>query len=133
MNDLKFAFRQLLKSPGFTAVAVLTLALGIGGSTAVFSIINAVILRPLPYPDPERLVMVWTESSGARKERSAYGNYVDWKNQCSAFEDLATYDGFSCLLTGPEQSEWCGLSAEAEFRASPASIWTRWWFASRSV
>src|SRR5205814_6247274 len=83
MNDLKFAFRQLLKSPGFTAVAVLTLALGIGGSTAVFSIINAVILRPLPYPEPERLVMVWTDSSGALKERSAYGNYVDWKNQCS--------------------------------------------------
>src|SRR6266480_4882457 len=105
MNDLKFAFRQLLKSPGFTAVAVLTLALGIGGSTAVFSIINAFILRPLPYPEPERLVMVWTDSSGALKERSAYGNYVDWKNQCSAFEDLAAYDGFSCLLTGPEQSE----------------------------
>ena len=56
MNDLRFAFRQLLKNPGFTAVAVLTLALGIGGSTAIFSLINGVILRPLPFFEPERLV-----------------------------------------------------------------------------
>ncbi|MBI4659300.1 MAG: ABC transporter permease [Verrucomicrobia bacterium] len=107
MNDLKFAFRQLLKNSGFTAVAVLTLALGIGGSTAVFSLINAVMLRPLPYPEPERLVLVWTEPSekGSRKERSSYGNYVDWKAQCPAFEDLAVYDGFSGLLTRPEESE----------------------------
>ncbi len=77
MNDLKFAFRQLLKNPGFTAVAclcearrqaVLTLALGIGGSTAVFSLINGIILRPLPYPEAERLVLVWTETSASRTE-----------------------------------------------------------------
>jgi predicted permease len=107
MNDLRFAIRQLLKNPGFTAVAMLTLALGIGGSTAVFSIINAVILRPLPYPEPQRLVCLWTELSDktSQKARSAYGNYADWKEHCSAFEDLAIYDGFSCLLTAPEQSE----------------------------
>src|ERR1044071_9656972 len=60
MNDLKFAFRQLVKNPGFTAVAVITLALGIGANTAIFSLVNAILFRPLPFKDPERLVMVFT-------------------------------------------------------------------------
>src|SRR5947199_570754 len=65
MNDLKFAFRQMLKNPGFTAVAVLTLALGIGANTALFSVVNGVLLRPLPFREQERLVTLW-ESSPAQ-------------------------------------------------------------------
>src|SRR5438128_1372519 len=65
MNDLKFAFRQLLKNPGFTAVAVLTLALGIGANTALFSVVNGVLLRPLPFHEQDRLVTLW-ESNPAR-------------------------------------------------------------------
>jgi predicted permease len=105
VRDARFGIRRLWKNPAFTFVAVLTLALGIGGSTAVFSLINGVILRPLPYPDPERLVMVWTESSASRTVPSAYANYVDWKKQCSAFENLAIYDPIRCLLTVSDRTE----------------------------
>src|SRR5919109_2217164 len=104
-NELKFAIRQLLKNPGFTVVAVLTLALGIGGSTAIFSLINGVILRPLPFFEPERLVSASIQAGDARPTQTSYTTYLDWREHCRAFEDLAIYDSSSCLLTGAEQSE----------------------------
>src|SRR5438046_8885325 len=66
MNDLKFAFRQLLKNPGFTAVAVITLALGIGACTAIFSLINAALLRTLPFPEADRLAVIWADNPGLK-------------------------------------------------------------------
>ena len=83
MNDLRFAFRQLLKNPGVTAVAVLTLALGIGANTAIFSVVNAVLLKPLPFRQPQELVYVWENELGRGIPQStvSYPDYVDWRSQ----------------------------------------------------
>ncbi len=88
MNNLRFALRQLRKSPGFTFVAVLTLALGIGANTAIFSIIHAVLLRPLPYPEPER-IMALHEANGAQEFSIAFPDYLDWRRDNTVFENLA--------------------------------------------
>jgi putative ABC transport system permease protein len=96
MNDLKFAFRQLLKNPGFTAVAVLTLALGIGANTAIFSVIHGVLLKPLPYPEPDQLVTLWERSPqrGIEQERVSGPNYLDWRAQNTVFTDMAVSPGW---------------------------------------
>src|SRR3989440_11191906 len=100
MSDLKLAFRQLRKSPGFTFVAVLTLALGIGANTAIFSIVNAVLLQPLPYPDAER-IMVLNESSGPGQDYSvALPDYFDWQKDNTVFEHLAATHKESRNLSG---------------------------------
>jgi putative ABC transport system permease protein len=89
MNNLRYAFRQLIKNPAFSAVAIATLALGIGANTAIFSIVNSVLLRPLPYPDADR-VMVLNESSGPGQDYSvALPDYFDWRNDNTVFEHLA--------------------------------------------
>lgn len=88
MNDLRFAFRQLRQSPAFTAIAVLTLALGIGANTAIFSVVNAVLLRPLPYPEPERIVYL-NEANGGTNTSIALPDYIDWRKDAKSFEHLA--------------------------------------------
>lgn len=104
-KDLRYAFRLLLKNPIVTGVAVLTLALGIGANTAIFSVFNAVVLRPLPYGDPDRLVMVWETVPGNDKRSSAPGNYNDWRAQNSTFSEMAAtfYGNFN--LTGNVEPE----------------------------
>ena len=95
MNDLKFAFRQLLKNPGFTAVALLTVALGIGANTAIFSVVNAVLLKALPYREPERIVMLWTDNPslnlGLHELPPAPPDLLDWRNQAQSFEQIAAF------------------------------------------
>ena len=92
MNDLKFALRQLRKAPGFTFIAVLVLALGIGANTAIFSVVNAVLLRPLPYPHSEQLVLLRERllgSAGFESGSVSYMNYLDWRAAQKSFTDLA--------------------------------------------
>jgi putative ABC transport system permease protein len=114
MNDLTFALRQLRKSPGFTFVAVLTLALGIGANTAIFSIVNAVLLRPLPYPDADR-IMVLNESSGPGQDYSvALPDYFDWRNENTVFEHLAA--------THKESRNLSGIPGRDPERVSCASV-----------
>src|SRR6266508_3004818 len=93
MNDLKFAFRQLLKNPGFTAVAVLTVALGIGANTAIFSVVNGVLLRPLPYKEPQRLVRVYTEFPGMnlRKFRISAPEFLDIQREAKSWESIGAW------------------------------------------
>src|SRR5207244_3901042 len=107
MNDLRFAFRQLLKNPGFTAVAVLTLALGIGPNTAIFSVVNAVLLRPLPYREPDRLVRIASvnPSLGLVDSRSSGLNVLDWQRQNTVFESIAAFQEWDGILTFKGKSE----------------------------
>lgn len=113
LQDLRYAARLMLKQPGFTAVAIVALALGIGANTAIFSAVNAVLLQPLPFPEPERLVLVrdvqLTEDTPA-----SYPEYLDWRDQAQTFEDLAAAFSSSYSLTGqgePEQLPGVRVSA----------------------
>jgi putative ABC transport system permease protein len=106
-QDLRFGLRMLLKSKGFTAIAVLSLALGIGANTAIFSLVDAVLLRPLPFPEPDRLVMIWEDDLGKSSFRGdpAPGNYSDLKTQNRVFEDVAAFSVTSLNLTGDGEPE----------------------------
>src|SRR5919106_2503421 len=107
MNDLRFALRQLVKSPGFTAVAILTLALGIGACTAVFSLVNALLVRPLPYKAPQELVLLWEKFSGQGLTQIPVSapEYLDYEKQTRSFTGIAAFDYVNLNLTGGEIPE----------------------------
>jgi len=107
LKDIRYAIRGLLKNRSFTAVAVLTLALGIGANAAIFSVVNAVLLKPLKFQDPDRLVIIWEEASfaGFPRNTPAPGNYLDWKAQNQSFEDVAATAETSFNLTGNGEPE----------------------------
>jgi putative ABC transport system permease protein len=115
LQDIRYALRMLRKSPGFTAVAVLTLALGIGANTAIFSVVNAVLIRPLPYQDADRLVIMSEKTQQGPGFSVAYANFLDWREQNQAFEEVAAFQtGWSFKLTGggiPERIMGSNVSA----------------------
>ena len=100
MNDLRYSLRQLLKHPGFTFVAIVTLALGIGANTAIFSVINAVLLRPLPYPQADRLVLVRERTNIFESGSVNLSNYLDWRSSQRGFTDLALFRRDDTNLSG---------------------------------
>src|SRR5262245_34178749 len=106
-QDLRFGARMLFKQPGFTAIAALTLGLGIGANITIFSVVNAVLLRPLPYPDSDRLIYLWSAApkQNISERASAYANFSEWRSQNTSFEDLAVSDPTVVTLTGAAEPE----------------------------
>jgi len=105
LQDLRFGARVLLKQPGFTLIAVVTLALGIGANTAIFSMVNGVLLRPLPYPEADRLMSLTERNSQSEPMFIAYPNLLDWREQNTVFEQIAVYRATNFTLTGNGEPE----------------------------
>ena len=110
LMDLRYAFRSLTKTPGFTVITVLVLGLGIGANTAVFSVVNAVLLQPLPVDDPDRLAVIWSNYANSTKGLVTPDDYRDIRDHNRSFQTLAAYTGLSTTLTGKEGAEMIRLS-----------------------
>ena len=126
IQDIRYGIRVLKKNPGFTVVAILTLALGIGANTAIFSIVDAVLVRPLPYPDPQRMFMVCQTRPelGATKNGVSFPNYIDWTRATTSFESLTAIRGTTFALTGRDTATYVEAAAVTAsyfpvFRAQP--------------
>jgi putative ABC transport system permease protein len=121
MNDLRYAIRQLVKSPGFTLVAIVTLALGIGANSAIFSVIDTVLLRTLPFPNPDRLAMIWASAPqhpGDNRQVHSYLDYLDLRTQNHTFAAMAAYTGASAIWgTGENSEDVPGLAATSDIFA----------------
>src|SRR4029078_3590763 len=105
VQDLTYALRWLRKNAGFTALAVVVMGVGIGVTTAMFSVINAVLLQPLPFPEPDRIV--WMNESGPeiKNRQLSYQNFIDWRKRNQVFEAMALFRGWSVNLSGTDKPE----------------------------
>ncbi|KPK80880.1 MAG: hypothetical protein AMS25_08430 [Gemmatimonas sp. SM23_52] len=116
-RDLKYALRQLARSPGFTIAAVLTLSLGIGATTVAFNLVNAVLIRPLPFPDPDRLVTLWERRARGQELTLSFPNFEDWRDQSRSFEGIAAirFPSQVTVLGGEEPTRGTILPVSREF------------------
>src|SRR5208283_2484292 len=105
LQDLKYALRQLRRSPGFTSVAVLTLALGIGANTAIFSVVNGILLNPLPFPQSDQLVAIHENKPNFEGGSVSYPNFRDWQKENRTFSAMAVARPYAFSLTGAGQAE----------------------------
>jgi putative ABC transport system permease protein len=104
-QDLLYTLRSLRKAPGFTLVVILTLALGIGANTAIFSVVNGVVLAPLPYHQPDQLVVVWEKNPSGRNMSPSYLDFQDWQRSTHSFQDMAAFTWHAYDLTNPGSPE----------------------------
>src|SRR5262245_47388336 len=111
----RYALRSLLRQPTFVAVALLTLALGLGANTAIFSVIRAVVLNPLPYDDPEQIAVLWEVNPDGVRDRVSVPTYDDWKRDARTFESLAAYRRVDFTFAGAgEPQSVAGVRATSE-------------------
>src|SRR3954466_5999895 len=103
-HDIRYAFRNLSKNPGFAVVAILTLGLGIGANTAIFSAVNGVLLRPLPYPDPDRLLTLWGHHPSIGHETASLPDFLDWR-KARSFSGMAAWNNTAFTVTGTGDPE----------------------------
>src|SRR6187397_2800801 len=107
LEDLRYAVRTLRRSPGLTLIIIASLAIGIGANTAIFSVVNALLLKPLPYPNPDRLVVLWLRSPGINipQDWPSPGQYIDIQTANRSFEEMSISQGRSGTLLGHDQPE----------------------------
>ena len=118
IGDVRFAARMLFRAPAFSLLAVLTFAIGIGINTAVFNVVNGVLLRPLPYPDADRITMLWMDNrrQGIKEDITSYPNFIDWRDQNTSYAHVAAYTPSAFSLTGSGEPErLLGASVTANF------------------
>jgi putative ABC transport system permease protein len=127
-RDLRHALRMIRRAPGFSAIAIATFAIGIGVNTAVFTVVNGVLLRPLQYPDADRITMLWVDNrrQGIREDLASYPTYLDWKTQSTSYDHIAAYTQAAFSLTGSGEPErLIGAQVTASFfdvMAIPAAM-----------
>src|SRR5438105_3323457 len=107
LQDIRYGLRTMLKSPGFTAVAVIALALGIGANTAIFSVVNALLLKPLPFKSANRLVLIWHTYPQLKLDQASVSapSYIEYRDMTSSFDEVATATEWSVYLTGVGEPE----------------------------